>query len=46
MEFIAVGYSLHKKFDQDLYIEHNPTVYEDAELFLEDVVREVIPPQF
>ena len=44
MEFKANGYSWNKKFDDPLYIEPNPTVYEDAELFLEDVVREVIPP--
>ena len=44
MEFKANGYSWNKKFEEDLYIEPNPTVYEDAETFLEDVVREVIPP--
>ena len=46
MEFKATGYSWNKKYDKDLYIEPNPTVYEDAEDFLNDVVDEVIPPVF
>ena len=46
MEFKASGYSLNQKYDKDLYIDPNPTVYEDAEVFLNDVVEEVIPPSF
>lgn len=46
MEFKAEGYSWNQKFGEDLYIEPNPTVYDNAEAFLEDVVREVIPPIF
>ena len=46
MEFSAEGYSWNQRFDRDLYIEPNPTVYEDAETFLNDVVNEVIPPLF
>ena len=44
MEFKANGYSWNQRFEQDLYIEPNPTVYNDAETFLSDVVEEVIPP--
>ena len=46
MEFKASGYSLNQKYDKDLYIDPNPAVYEDAEVFLDDVVEEVIPPSF
>ena len=46
MEFKATGYSLNQKYDKDLYIKPNPTAYEDAEAFLDDVVKEVIPPLF
>lgn len=46
MEFKATGYSRNQKYDQDLYIDPNPTVYEDAEAFLDDVVKEVVPPVF
>ena len=46
MEFKASGYSWNQKYDKDLYIDPNPTVYDDAEAFLDDVVREVIPPVF
>ena len=44
MEFKANGYSWNKKYGEDLYIDPNPTVYENAEDFLTDVVKEVIPP--
>lgn len=43
MEFKAAGYSLNQIIDRELYINPNPTVYEDAETFLDDVVREVNP---
>lgn len=46
MEFKASGYSWNQKYDKDPYILPNPTVYEDAEDFLDDVVEEVIPPVF
>lgn len=46
MEFKASGYSWNQKYGQEIYIDPNPTVYEDAEDFLEDVVNEVIPPSF
>ena len=46
MEFKATGYSWNQKYDRELYIDPNPAVYEDAETFLEDVVREVVPPLF
>ena len=46
MEFKASGYSWNQKYDKEPYIDPNPTVYEDAETFLEDVVKEVIPPVF
>ena len=46
MEFKAEGYSWNQKYDKDLYIDPDPTVYDDAETFLEDVVEEVIPPTF
>lgn len=46
MEFKAEGYSRHQKYDEDLYIDPDPTTYDDAETFLEDVVEEVIPPTF
>ena len=45
MEFKANGYSWNQKFEEDLYIQPNPTVYDDPEAFLEDVVEEVIPPR-
>ena len=44
MEFQASGYSWNQRYDEDLYIDPDPTVYEDADEFLDDVVREVIPP--
>ena len=46
MEFKASGYSLNEKYGGEAYINPNPTVYEDAEAFLDDVVEEVIPPVF
>lgn len=46
MEFKATGYSRNQIFDGGLYIDPDPTVYEDAEVFLNDVVEEVIPPVF
>ena len=46
MEFVAKGYSWNQKYDKDLYINPNPTVYEDAEAFLNDVEKEVVPPVF
>ena len=44
MEFKATGYSKNQKFDEDLYIEPNPVVYDDAESFLDDVIDQVVPP--
>ena len=44
MEFKADGYSWNQRYEEDLYIEPNPTVYEDPEAFLEDVLDKVIPP--
>ena len=44
MEFKASGYSWNQKYDKELDINPNPTVYEDAEEFLDDVVEQVIPP--
>lgn len=44
MEFKVNGYSWNKKYGEDLYIDPNPTVYESAEAFLTDMVKEVIPP--
>ena len=46
MEFKASGYSWKQEYDGELYIDPNPTVYEDAETFLDDVLEEVIPPVF
>ena len=46
MEFAAEGYSWNQRYEKDLYIDPNPTVYDDAEAFLEDVEKEVIPPLF
>ena len=46
MEFKASGYSWNQKYDKDLYIDPNPTVYDNAETFLDDVIKEVIPPLF
>lgn len=46
MEFKANGYSRNEKYEGSLYIDPDPTVYDDAEVFLDDVVREVIPPAF
>ena len=45
MEFKANGYSWNKKYEEDLYIEPNPTVYDNAEAFLDDVLEEVVPPK-
>ena len=44
MEFKATGYSKNQKYDQDLYIEPNPVVYDDGEIFLNDVIDQVVPP--
>jgi len=46
MQFRGEGYSWNKRFEEDLHIEPNPTVYDDPEAFLDDVVKEVIPPVF
>lgn len=46
MEFKANGYSLNKKFDQDLSIRPNPTIYEDANVFLKDMGEAIYPPVF
>lgn len=46
LEFKAEGYSRNQKYDEDLYIDPDPTVYDDAEAFLDDVVKEVVPPVF
>ena len=44
MEFKATGYSWNQKYDREIYIDPEVKVYEDAETFLDDVVKEVIPP--
>ena len=44
MEFKANGYSLKQKYGGEPYINPDATVYDDAEKFLDDVVKEVIPP--
>ena len=46
MEFKADGYSWNQSYGREIYIDPDPTVYEDAEEFLSDVVDEVIPPSF
>ena len=46
MEFSAEGKSQNKKWEGGFDIDPNPTSYDDAETFLDDVVREVIPPLF
>ena len=46
MEFSASGYSWNQRYEDDLYIEPDPVVYTDADAFLEDIVKEVIPPLF
>ncbi|MBQ2070527.1 MAG: hypothetical protein II467_06325 [Bacilli bacterium] len=41
-----LGYSWNKKYGEEPYIDPNPTVYDDAKAFLDDVIEEVIFPVF
>ena len=43
MEFTAVGYSNNEEFEGDIYITPNPTVYEDGNLFVNDMIAGIIP---
>ena len=40
-----LGYSWNQKYGEEPYIDPNPTVYDVAEAFLDDVIEEVIFPR-
>lgn len=44
MEFIAEGYSRHGKPEEDPYVSEEAVIYDDSNLFVQDVMEEVIPP--
>ncbi|MBQ4255163.1 MAG: hypothetical protein II721_04100 [Bacilli bacterium] len=46
MEFKANGYSFNQKYEGEVYIDPDANRYEDAQTFIDDMVKEVIPPAF